>query len=216
MVDNCASYLRQHLFVMNHFRFDAQISAALTAKFPLQCTALEARQVPLAFFSDLVDDDEKAAMAATLVGIEKPPFEPVISVKPNLKVDLGGKRLRDFVGPQSWFLFRLIGAGDDWLMTDPATWNDHPQYVAMKTIVRAMPGVNDMSERDCRLAEDFKVQISYSKSSQIQSEHLLTMLHFSSKEFGPLDPKKRTGMLYGIAHMRKKFPSTLRSCLFPQ
>ena len=131
------------------------ISAALARKFPLQCTALAERQVSLAFFSDLVDDDEKSAMAARVVGLEKPAFAPVPSPKPNLS----GKRLRDFVGQQSWFLFQLIDLGNEWLTADPSTWSSHPQHVAMKAVVRAIPGVNDMSERDCRLAEDFKVTI---------------------------------------------------------
>ena len=141
---------------MQCFRFDPAIAAALTKKFPLQCTAIEARQVTLALFSDLVVDDEKAAMAARIVATEKPPFEPVPCPKP----DLNGTRLRDYVGPQSWHLFRLIDLGHEWLSTDPSTWNTHPQYVAIKAVVRGIPGVNDMSERDCRLAEDFKVRIS--------------------------------------------------------
>ena len=119
---------------MKH-RVDPDISAAVTRKFPLQCTYLEDRQVPLAFFSDLVDDDAKSAMAVDLLRTPKPAFEPMLSSKP----DLSRKRLRDFIGPQSWFLFQLIGAGEDWLSTDPATWNDHPQYCAMSTVVRGLP-----------------------------------------------------------------------------
>ena len=92
-------------------------------------------------------------MAARIISSEKPAFAPIPSPKP----DLSGKRLRDFVGPQSWFLFRLIDFGNKWLSADPATWGTLPEYVSMRTVVRAMPGVNDMSERDCRLAEDFKV-----------------------------------------------------------
>ena len=113
--------------------------------------------MPLAFFSDLVDDDDKAGMAVDLLRTPKPALEPVPSSKP----DLSGKRLRDFIGPQSWFLFQLLGLGEDWLSTDPATWNDHPQYCAMKVVIRGLPGVNDMSERGCRLAEDFKVYYYY-------------------------------------------------------
>ena len=152
-MSNDISMTYQYKSILNRIRFNPEISAALTRKFPLQCTALEERQVSLALFSDLVDNDEKAAMAARILGSEKPAFAPIPSPKP----DLNGKRLRDFVGEQSWFLFRLVDFGNDWLSTDPATWGTHPQYVSMKTVVRAMPGVNDMSERDCRLAEDFKV-----------------------------------------------------------
>ena len=95
-------------------------------------------------------------MAAQLLLLPKLLLEPVPCSTP----DLSNTRLRDFVGPQSWFLFQLLNqteAKNDWLPKDPATWNAHPKYVEMETIVRAMPGVNDFSERACRLATDMKV-----------------------------------------------------------
>ena len=115
---------------------------------------LEDRQVSLAFFSDLVDVDEKAGMAARLLSIDPPELEPVPSAAP----DLAQTRLREFIGPQSWFLFQLTRRGSDWLKKDPATWEEDEQYVALKAVVRGMPGVNDFSERACRLAEDVKVR----------------------------------------------------------
>ena len=140
---------------MIHFScsVDPDISDAVTQKFPLQCTALQDRQVSLAFFSDLVDDDQKAAMAARLLSFDKPILEPVLPEDP----DLNGTQLCDFIGPQSWFLFQLVDYGTDWLGKNPTEWNDDPQYAAIKAVVRSWPGVNDFSERACRLAEDFKV-----------------------------------------------------------
>ena len=123
-------------------------------KFPLQSTVLEDRQVSLALFSDLVDTDEKSRMASHLLAQDKPELEPIPPQMP----DLTQTRLHEFIGPQSWYLFQLIGHGIDWLKDDPSTWEDDAQYAATKAVVRAMPGVNDFSERACRLAEDFKVK----------------------------------------------------------
>ena len=116
---------------------------------------LQDRQMSLPLFSDLVDNDVKARLAARLHGTERPPLEVVLPTPP----DLSGRCLSDFVGPQTWYLFDLIEGGSDWLFLDPAMWNDNPQYIAMKEVVRGFPGVNDFSERGCRLAEDFKVII---------------------------------------------------------
>ena len=94
-------------------------------------------------------------MAARLLTIEQPALEPVLPSAP----DLRGKRLRDFIGPQSWFVFQLIGIDSDWLRQDPKTWPEDPRFVATNAIVQGMPATNDSSERGCRLAEDFKVRI---------------------------------------------------------
>ena len=137
-------------------RIDAEISRSVLKKFPLQCTALEDRQISLAFFSDLVDEDEKASMAARLLAIDQPELEPILPSAP----DLSEKQLRAFIGPQSWFLFQLIGIDSDWLRLDPRTWPDDPRFVATNAIVRALPATNDASERGCRLATDYKVMNS--------------------------------------------------------
>ena len=95
-------------------------------------------------------------MAARLLAIEQPALEPILPSAP----DLRGRQLRDFVGPQSWFLFQLIGINPDWLRSDPKTWPEDPRFVATNAVVRAMPATNDSSERGCRLATDFKVSFS--------------------------------------------------------
>ena len=136
--------------------YDADISMSVLRKFPLQSTALEDRQISLAFFSDLVSEDEKAAMAARLLAIDQPELAPILPSAP----DLRGTQLRAFIGPQSWFLFQLIGIDSDWLKSDPRTWPEDPRFVATNAIVQAMPATNDSSERGCRLATDFKVNLS--------------------------------------------------------
>ena len=153
----------QYVSKFFYFRIDQEISDAILLKLPLQCVSLQDRQVSLAFFSDLVEDDEKAAMAARLLSIPKPTLEPTEIPPPNLKKI----RLRDFVGPQSWFLFQLMGFGHEWLAKAPSLWKDDPEFAKMNATVRAMPGVNDFSERSCRLAEDFKVCLFFTLNSII-------------------------------------------------
>ena len=114
------------------------------------------RQLPLVMASNLVDEDELAAIAVQLLRTEKVEWDLSFPSFP----DLRGKRLRDYVGPKSWFIFDLLEIEPDWLMSPPSTWGENPRFQQFKKIARAMPSVDDASERTCRLVGDFKFHIS--------------------------------------------------------
>ena len=109
-----------------------------------------------AWHFSLISSVMAMAMAARLLAINQPELAPILPSAP----DLRGTQLRAFIGPQSWFLFQLIGIDSDWLKSDPRMWPEDPRFVATDAIVRAMPATNDSSERGCRLATDFKVNLS--------------------------------------------------------
>ena len=134
-------------------RVNPKIAAAVSRKLRGQTYLLMERQLPLVLASDLVDEDELSAIAAAILATEVKEFDLTMPSFP----DLRGTRLRDYVGPESRYIFDLLKTGTDWLVSPPSAWPDHPQFVAFKTIIRAMPGVNDFAERGCRLADDTKV-----------------------------------------------------------
>ena len=142
------------------FRINPIVAEAASKKLRGQSYLLMERQLPLVMASNLVDEDELAAIAVQLLRTEKVEWDLSFPSFP----DLRGKRLRDYVGPESWFIFDLLEIEPDWLMSPPSTWGENPRFQQFKKIVRAMPGVNDASERACRLASDFKVFL-YIKSN---------------------------------------------------
>ena len=64
--------------------------------------------------------------------------------------------LVDYVGPESWVLFKLIGGDHGWLW-QPPPWDGDPRFEAMKKVVTNIVGVNDPAERACGLAKRYKV-----------------------------------------------------------
>ena len=143
-------------------RIEPEIAAAVAKKLKGQSYLLMERQLPVVLVSDLVDADELSAIAARLLATEKKEFDLSMPSFP----DMRGTRLRDYVGPESWFIFELLKIEPDWLGLPPSSWPENPNFAKFKAIVRGMPGVNDFSERGCRLAEDFKVgHLSFRKKS---------------------------------------------------
>jgi hypothetical protein len=133
------------------------VSETVSKKLQKQSWALQGGQLPSCLFSDLVSLDEKAAIAARIVGFEKPIISDIIPSQPSFPVLAIGKQLKDFVDEECWVFFHLVGEPHDWLLLDPASWPQDPHFQETEKIVRGLPGVNDVAQRGCRLADDFKV-----------------------------------------------------------
>jgi hypothetical protein len=136
------------------FSYNAAAADACIAVMRRQCWPLQDRQIMLSIFSDMVPNEMKKKCVTALSAIPREPVEPG---KPDFPHLVPGMELCDFVGPQSWVPFDLIGRGTDWMSLDPESWPLDPEYVATKVVVEGLYGVNDPAERGCHMAQRFKV-----------------------------------------------------------
>ena len=80
--------------------------------------------------------------------IKKPVFPTAILRNQN-------SSLASFVGADSWLLFTLLEAGDDWLDQPPVLWPASRHYREMHNVVSDLSVVNDTAERSIKDIQDY-------------------------------------------------------------
>jgi hypothetical protein len=123
--------------------------------------------VVLAFFDTDVPNQEKSAMARTLVANQVPVRFPVgkpggrhfEEIIPKLAAFLGGHIgipcLSEFITERSWLFFHLVQRGTAWLARDPEEWQEDPEYRFTCEVAHAMLVVNDCAERNIKDVTDY-------------------------------------------------------------
>ena len=107
------------------------------------------------FFSNMVDMDMdmKSYMAArTLTFTPQEKFDlgkpEILETKPNTK-------LVDLSGENSFMLFSILKFDHNWLVKDTEEWDEGPDYMKIKELVRAVKTVNDCAERGVKMITDY-------------------------------------------------------------
>lgn len=108
--------------------------------------------VVFALFDPNVPNETKNAMARALRATNGPDaFQPGKPVFPAQRLEA----MEGLVGPNSWLLFKLLNANDDWLDLPAGQWEGNPGYHQMATIVSNIAVVNDAAERGVKDVQDF-------------------------------------------------------------
>lgn len=128
------------------------LGAALTKSMGRHSWYLTEQLVVLAIADEDVEKDTKIQMIQKLLSVEKPAnFD---QKKPKLPELCRSTELIDLIGPESWILFHLTDTPREELemwISDFKT----PSYEAFKAFVKNLVFVNDCSERNIRLIQDF-------------------------------------------------------------
>ena len=114
--------------------------------------------VPMALFSDKVDNDIKARMAARLLVLKN-------DRKKNTKTQKLGKpkfprigpntQLHDLLTKESSEFFSVIKVDDNWLEQPVDSWEDNADYTTAKRFVHTVKTTNDLAERAIKMATDY-------------------------------------------------------------
>ena len=76
--------------------------------------------------------------------------------KPNFPKDLDSTDIRDYFGPDSAALFKILRVDPSFLVKPVEKWSTLEAYQAGQKSVKSVHTVNDSAERGCKLASDFK------------------------------------------------------------
>ena len=138
--------------------------------------------VPLALFSNHMENSEKSLLQKKLLQIElvvpersqkrhgtgfgKPTFPPI----PNLPFDLS-----HFVGPESWRFFKILQLDCSFVRLPVSEWAANDAFLQGKEIVENLRVVNDTAERGVKLCHDFigcvKKETNLQSTLQVVEHH---------------------------------------------
>ena len=128
---------------------------------------LSERLVPLALFSSRVSDREKSDMAKAILRCksEKAPPSQEMPNACNFKT----KKLKDFVGPDSWTFFSLFEVEPSFLKLPVPKWSSNEDFVKLAELARSLKVTNDSAERVLGVLTEFHVNKITKDEGQRQS-----------------------------------------------
>lgn len=128
---------------------------------------LSERLVPFALFSDIVTSSEKEKLRKAMLK-NQGPVTNTIQEMPHSN-NLGSKTLRDFIGKDSWTMFKLLGINPDFLNLSVDQWNVSTSYLHGKEVLSNLPVVNDAAERALGLATEMNTKTIPKSELQLQA-----------------------------------------------
>lgn len=148
---------------------DKNIAEAVQHKLRGQLWYLNEANIALSFFDDDVSVEMKRKMTINL-NVDGHPDKPQ---RINLAVnEIMSADLCDFVTSNTYFFFDTIlneeitGINRNFLMTDPATWNENEHYIAAKAMVKNLLVVNDIAERGIALITRFNTVLTHQEKQK--------------------------------------------------
>lgn len=97
-------------------------------------------------FLKKVSNSERKKIATSLLKY-KPAIASVpqgVPVFPNLN---NSTRLSQLIGPNSWFIFNVLGCGEPQLNKSRDKWKKDPNFKEMENIIKNFKVINDTYER---------------------------------------------------------------------
>ena len=110
--------------------------------------------VMFSLFSDKLNEDEKARMAAKLLSLPRDEEELHFGLPSFPDVDEDTK-LVDLITSKSWLFFTILNLSADWLVLPPAQWKENQDYVTAEQFVKTVKVTNDVAERGVKIASDY-------------------------------------------------------------
>ena len=127
---------------------------------------LSERLVPFALFSDHVPQSVKQKMKAAM--LRNQDKEEIKAQKMPHSDHFSSKSLYDFIGNDSWKMFKLLGIDPSFLKSSVAKWKESSSYLQGKEILSKLPVVNDAAERALGLATEKNTKTAPKSDSQRQ------------------------------------------------
>ena len=147
--------------------------------------------VPMALFSDKVDLDTKARMAAKLLALKKKKKKNTTAQKlrkPKFPKIGPHTKLYDLVTVESLEFFSIIKVDYNWLEQPVDSWKDNEDYKTAREFVHTVKTTNDLAERAIKTATDY---------SQILTK----------------DEETRRRIIQGVEDCRRTYPDFKKSTL---
>ena len=139
--------------------------------------------VPLAMCSERLGEDEKEAMARTLLRCSKAEDYVDENVVVTESTELSG-----LIDERSWFLFDEMSVCEpSWLHLPATEWSDDSEYMKFNEFVSGLNVTNDLAERGVKLIEDF---INTSTKNEEQLQALMQVVEAHRRQYP--DCKKST------------------------
>ena len=129
---------------------------------------LSERLVIFAIFSDHVSVPDKRKMKEALLKYR--PVTNNVQMIPYSE-NLGKKQLKDFIGNDSWTMFKLLGIDSSFVNDPVPEWNKSDSYLHGKDVLSNLPVVNDAAERALGLATELNTKIAPKSMNQKQARY---------------------------------------------
>ena len=119
---------------------------------------LSERLVPFALLSHRVTTKDKAEMAKEILKFRDcPQVSECQQLMPEAE-SFGNKKLKDFVGEDSWtFLNLMCGGEPQFLSLKVAQWDTDPSYQSLLETARSIKVVNDSAERALGMVTEYHI-----------------------------------------------------------
>ena len=116
---------------------------------------LSERLVPFALFSDHVTHSDKKKIKEALLD-----FSPIANTHQMMPYseNFGVKLLKDFIGSDSWTMFKLLGINSSFLNNPVSEWSKTDAYLHGKNVLSNLPVVNDAAIRYLGLATEMNTK----------------------------------------------------------
>ncbi|GBM85416.1 hypothetical protein AVEN_114591-1 [Araneus ventricosus] len=160
-------------------RHDPQVSNAAMKAMERHLWYLTEECAVFSLFSNRLSSSERQLIARTLLRIPPPKEFESERVHPTFPIFNHSTKLSSLIGPKSWFLFHSMGIGAEWLGKPVSEWYNDPNYQEAETYVRHVKVVNDLSERDVKLMQDFSTSVT---NDETQKQFLLQVVDYHRKQ----------------------------------
>ena len=144
--------------------------------------------IPMALFSEKVDPDIKARLAARILAMKNNKKKAQKLGKPKFPKIGRTTELYDLVTEDSWEFFSIIKVDDNWLEQPVGSWEDSEDYRTARNFVHNVKTTNDLAERAIKTATDY---------SQILTK----------------DEETRRRIIQGVEDHRRTYPDFRKSIL---
>ena len=128
---------------------------------------LSERLVSFSLFSDNVQLPDKHKLKQAMLKNERPVTNPIQEM-PQSK-NFCSKTLKDFIGTDSWTMFKLLGIDSSFLKLPVQQWENSDSYLHGKKVLSNLPVVNDAAERSLGLATEMNAKTVPKSEVQIQA-----------------------------------------------
>jgi hypothetical protein len=157
---------------------DPELANAVLKKMDNHMWYLTQEMVPFVLFSSNVSNSLKQDIANQLHRTERP--ESFRRGKPPFPKITGKTTLMELIGPESHFLFEVLGI-DTKRQADPAeSWQDNNDFRVARDYVISLKVVNDIAERGVKMMTDFAEVLT--KDCK-QREYLLQAVEYNRERF---------------------------------
>lgn len=182
-VDTPWNDLQLYKSLLRYKVVNPDVSQSALHAFKLHLWYLTAEMIPLALWSSKVPDDERRALADSLLAVK--PETALLAPQNRFGTGFGKPKfpatvtltttLADFASIDSWYTFTLLQLNAEFMTEKVANWPNSDAYHTSLCNLQSLNVVNDCAERGVKLSSDFL-------SSARKEEHYHNVLQVVEKD----------------------------------